>query len=246
VSATSFGADERRFRPVGYFDLLRDLELPGCAVCRGETHSAWRYLDALLWERITDAGTRESARRTHGFCREHSFLSLAVAHELHCESGMAILFEDLLTHVIGDLEVALEESGGRGRRRKSKRDPLAPESRCRVCAIAAQTAANYLRLLATADPTSEIGSAARSGEPHLCVWHLRRGFAQTSLEDERRSFAEVFAAGTNTLHEELREFIRKRDYRFAHEGTTEREGNAWIRAVHLMVGEFLRRPHGWE
>jgi hypothetical protein len=37
------------------------------------------------------------------------------------------------------------------------------------------------------------------------------------------------------LHDDLREFIRKQDYRFAHEPFG-REANAWQRVVAMIVG----------
>jgi hypothetical protein len=41
---------------VGYHDLLRDLESPGCPVCRGTGRAAWRYVSAVLWEFVNDGG----------------------------------------------------------------------------------------------------------------------------------------------------------------------------------------------
>ncbi len=165
---------ERRRRPVGYFDLLRDLPREGCAVCRGETRSAWRYIDGLLWEGVTDGGVRETTRGAHGFCRDHSLMAVSVASAESGQLGMAILFEDLLRHVEEEARRAPSDRG-RGRRRvpRPDQDGLAPHGRCRACVSAGATAANYLAVLADEGPASEIGSASTQGRPALCFHHLR-------------------------------------------------------------------------
>jgi hypothetical protein len=78
----------------------------------------------------------------------------------------------------------------------------------------------------------------------LCFPHLARGLAQARSEQQATRLLEIFGQGTEELRRDLREFIRKQDYRFQHEGLTTAEASAWKRAVYRMVGEPppRRRP----
>lgn len=237
--ADGTGREERRRRPVGYFDLVRDLRSQGCAVCHGESRSAWRYLDGLLWEGVTDGGVRTATRAAHGFCREHALMALSVASQESGQLGMAILFEDLLAHVQTE---ARDLAARRSRRRANHgSQPLAPHAVYHPCASGRATAANYLLILAVEGPSSDVGAAARIGGSHLCLPHLRMGVGLAVSDQQRDRLIEVFLIGGDQLRSELREFIRKRDYRFSDEVVTKEESSAWIRAVHTMVGDPRRR-----
>jgi hypothetical protein len=227
-------------RPAYYFDLRRDLRRTGCAPCLGEARSAWRYLDGLLWEGVTDAVIRLSLRGAHGFCREHALLAVVVASRESGQLGMAIIFEDLLRHVEGESEASRSEK--RGRRRARSQNPLAPHAACHVCKASSSTAVNYLKLLSEADPGSEIGAAARGDGPKLCVPHLMLGMRLAATAAAESRLVDVFVHGVKQLRGDLSEFIRKRDYRFVDETMTPGEANAWVRAVHAMVGTPPQRP----
>jgi hypothetical protein len=231
-------AEDRRHMPVGHFDLLRDLPQSGCAVCRGSARSAWRYLDGLLWEGVTDPGVRTLVRASHGFCREHSSTAISVATQQSGQLGMAILFEDLLRHVEEEASrIAETQEGRRGRRAARAPDALAPHTGCHACASARTTARNYLMVLGRAAPDSEVAVLASEHAPVLCLEHLRTGLALGDLDEAgRRQLVLVFREGSARLRGELVEFIRKRDYRFADEILTQGEATAWLRAVQAIVG----------
>lgn len=222
---------------MGYFDLMRDLSRVGCAVCRGASRSARRYIDGLLWEGITDPGIRTITRASHGFCRAHSMMAIAVADQESGQLGMAILFEDLLRHV--EREAADIPHAGRPRLKRARRgrqDAMHPHAICRACGCAEATATNYLRVLAHADPSSDVGTAARANAPSLCLPHLRMGLLSEADKEEKARLVGVFTVGTEQLRGELLEFIRKRDYRYASEQVSIAEATSWIRAVHALAG----------
>lgn len=229
-------ADERRGRPVGYFDLLEDLPRNGCAVCRGGSRTAWRYLDGLLWEGITDPGVRSITRAAHGFCRQHSMLAISVASQASGQLGMAILFEDLLRHVEGEATSASGRRRPRWWTRDVATDTLHPHEACRACVSAHSTERNYLAVLADAEPSSEIGTLARDHAPSLCLNHLRMGLRFEDGEASRAGLVDVFMTGAEALRGQLLGFMRKRDYRYAAEEMSEEEATAWVRAVHALVG----------
>ncbi len=222
------------------YDVRRDLEQAGCVACRGASRSAWRYLEALLWEQVTDPGVRLRLRASHGFCPEHSRMVMAVASAASGQLGLAILGEDLLRHVREDLEVygaRIESERAWRRGRRARISALAPTARCPACEAAGRTAQNVVRDLAKADPDLEVSRRALDGTPHICLPHLRLGLAQAMSRAEADQLMGIYRAGDLALRRDLAEFIRKRDYRFQHERTTEHEGDAYARALRVLVGD---------
>jgi hypothetical protein len=222
---------------VGYHDLVADLKRRGCPVCHGTVRSVWRYLDGLLWESVNDPGVRKDLRASHGFCREHWLLALRVASQQSAASGIAILADDLLRHVLADAERAV--SADRSTRRRGR--PLAPDAPCPGCVVSDRTAAAYLELLAVAEEGSEPFDGIRRAGRGLCARHLADGFALVHGAAGRERLLGAFTHGAEELRRELQEFGRKHDYRFRSEGFTEAESTSWTRAVHRLAGEASPR-----
>jgi hypothetical protein len=221
--------------PMSWYDLRRDLSLPGCAVCRGGAEAATRFLSSLLWEFVNDPGVRTRLRASHGFCPDHTQLAISVASHEAGELGMAILAEDLLRHVRADVDLA---AGASGRRRRRGPAPLDPGSRCPACGSSRRTEDTYLEHLAGAGSGDPIDALATDGAPHLCYPHLRRGLA---LVAEPAALIRAYRCGEEALRRDLRELIRKRDYRHRHEGLRRSEVDAWIRGFRVLAGDRMRR-----
>jgi hypothetical protein len=224
---------------VGYFDLIADLKKGGCPVCHGASRAAWRYLDSLLWEHVNDPEIRAKLRAAFGFCREHSMMAISVAGQQSAALGMAILYEDFLRTVDRQLEEAVRMRGkDRSRRlRRTGRSSLPKPAPCRVCASARHVEENYLRLLASAPDDSPIGTGIRDPQRGLCLHHTLLGLHRARSDEQADRVLACFAHGDRELRGELREFIRKQDYRHRHEGLTQGEVSAWTRAVFRIVGE---------
>jgi hypothetical protein len=233
-------AEDARSRPPGYFDLRRALADPGCPVCSGASRSAWRYMDGVLWEGVTDPGIRTQLRVSRGFCREHAMLLLKVAAKEHGQAGVAVIYEDLLGQIERDLRTAW--SARRRWRRHRPRELARPPAACPACRSASQRADTYLILLGEAEAGSDLGATARSGEARLCLPHLLRGIQTARSDAAALRLQDIFLTGTRGLQRDLREFIRKHDYRFAHEPMSTAEGSAWARVVQVVVGAPLRAP----
>lgn len=237
---------ERALRDrVGYHDLMADLKRPGCPVCHGAHRSAWRYLDSMFWEFVNDPGVRARLRASHGFCREHSRMALAVVVDQSAGLGAAILYEDLLHRLVTDAEAYVEaksQASSWGRRRP--RRPLAPTASCPACESAAQVAENYLAILADASETSDPGQAIRRPGVGLCAPHLAVGLRRALDAVGAERLLDAFRRGAQELRGELREYIRKLDYRFHDEKMSEGEATAWRRAIQRMAGEPvpMKRP----
>jgi len=184
-------------------------------------------------------GVRAGLRAARGFCREHSRMALAVASEQSAAGGVAILYEDLLGTAESAAARAAHSSwrGGQRTRRRNARDALARMAACPACESADRVADNYLRILTRHGPESPPVVALHHPGRGLCFPHLAMGLASARSEQQAERLLEIFRQGTDELRRELREFIRKQDYRFRHEGLTAGEASAWKRAVYRMVGE---------
>ncbi len=229
----------RTLTPVGFHDLRRDLAAPGCPACRGAARAAARFLEAVLWEMVTDPGVRERFRAAHGLCRDHAFLLLEVAARRSQATGVAVLYEDFLAHIAREVERAAAEAPARRGRPRARGGPvgrLRPHAPCPACEPAARVAEAYLRLLAREPATSEIGRAARSEGRGLCLPHLALGLGLAEDREELRRLAEIFLRGEAELRGELAGFVRKHDHRFRDEPMSEGERTSWVRAVHRLVG----------
>jgi len=236
-------ADDPRL-PVGYHDLLRDLQEPGCPVCRGANEGARRYLDALLWEFVNDVSTRQRLRASHGICREHTVLALAVVSEQAGSMGVAILYGDFIAHVTDEIENLLGPSptGSRLRRKHPRSfDGADPHLGCAACEAAHRVARNYLAILSSSDRESEIGAEARRDLRFLCLPHLRLGLEIAPDRTGAANLFEIYARGAHEAIRDLAQYVRKQDYRHRDEPRG-RETDSWIRAAYLMVGTPALRP----
>ncbi|NOY54934.1 MAG: hypothetical protein GXP34_03010 [Actinobacteria bacterium] len=215
-------------RMIGYGKLLADLAESGCPVCRGSVGAAARYLESLLWENVNDAEVREGLRRDHGFCREHSLALLQVAAARSEALGVAILYEDLLDHIEQEIVTV-----GASSRRRPSRSWLNMRSgpSCRACTVADDVAVNYLRIIATSEPDTDLDR--HLGGAALCFPHFSRGLEIRGLDHER--LEAVYLRGSVSIRAELRRLIDHADYRRADEPLGN-EKDAWARAVHLVVG----------
>jgi hypothetical protein len=196
-----------------------------------------------LWEFVSDPGVRTGLRASHGFCRNHAELALAVAGRETGRVGMAILAEDLLRHVRADADLATLARGRARRRdlaRRRGRDlaMLDPTAACPVCRESSRTEDAYLRHLAAARPGDPVDELAGDGGVHLCFPHLRRGLAV--VPEAADALLRTYRSSEERLRRDLAELIRKQDYRFQHEGLTPGQADAWIRGFRALAGEPVR------
>ena len=231
-------AEDPLAREPGYLDVLAGLEDPGCLVCNASNRAARSYLDALLWESVNDPDLRPRLRAAHGFCREHTGLALRVARARGAGLGIAILYEDFLRSARAEADTTVgalaRTRSRRGRGRNA--DPLRPSQGCSACASAASVARNCVGVLAKAEPDSSIGKRARLAGHGICVPHLGDGLREVEDKEGAGRLLSLFAHVEEGLRAELREFIRKHDYRFADEPRGG-EQSSWWRAPPWIVGQ---------
>lgn len=131
---------------IAYFQLLEACDKPGCPVCRCLRELTFRSLDGLLYEQVTDPGTRAVFTQSWGFCSWHAWMATEVRN---AALGMAILYQDLLSQLHARLSAAHRElnrssSVGGWRRLFRRRAPVglvqarARRTGCPLCFAALQ------------------------------------------------------------------------------------------------------------
>ncbi len=229
-------------KPAGFYDLRQALAEPGCPLCQLLAHNADRYVDAMLWELVNDIPAREEFNQARGYCREHAWLLVRRGASL----GAAILMLDVLETVLRVLEAdrSNERTGFSWQQWWPGNPPapaagliagLTPQALCPVCRHVATGEAYYLAaLLAHLSGPDSLAPAYETSDG-LCLPHLRRALAEAPDGPNRETLIRLQKAVWERLRLELREFIRKNDYRFAKESVGE-EGTAWLRAIELLAG----------
>jgi len=100
-------------------------------------------------------------------------------------------------------------------------------SACPACEVEARAATRFLVTLRRVD-AARVAEELRTGRGFLCLKHL--------AELPENDLATLFRNRLRGIIEELREFQRKHDYRFAGEGVGP-ERDSWLRAIRALGGE---------
>jgi hypothetical protein len=232
-----------------HFDLIDAFQQTDCPVCRLVQATVQRYLESINYEYVNDPGVRAELERARGFCPTHAAQWLSLAHPL----GTALIYEPILDQISRELSAL--RPGGRGRLLSSVAaklgarggadaspdggDLLVAPGRCPACREQGESERMFLTVLVDGlrDPDFQ---AAYERSDTLCVPHLRRVF---SLGIEDPAFSVLRDAGLARqarLREQLREVIRKHDYRTHGEPAGDERG-ASERAVHHVAAPAMNR-----
>jgi hypothetical protein len=231
--------DEKFF---GYIRLVDACARPGCPVCRYVGDESRGYLDALIYEHVTDPDTRRRLRDSWGFCNWHSWMLLEIGS---AASGAAIIYEDLIGKWIHrvrrllDRPVAVRRSRWPrflfGRRRFATLADLYRRRRtCPACASAAGAETRSLQTLLhfIADPEMESAYARSDG---ICARHAVRAVEVGAGSEELRRLLDRTLSKWAAVQADLERFVRKHDYR-NREPFTEAEATSYMRAFELLSG----------
>lgn len=232
---------EERKKWLGYFDLIDALKAPGCPLCHRLKTLSLRFLDSLFYERVTDVGTRVSLAKAKGFCNWHAWMSTEVPHS---NSGIAIIYKDLLEAEIERLSdwVGKNDSAGSRplgrRRRRSVRERLLSswkgKASCPICRqVSAHERMDMGTLLDFID--EDVFSRAFEESPGICLRHLLSILEHFDTHPHLPLLVERQLKKYQSLSVELGEFIRKLDYRFSKEPKGS-EGDSWKRVIEQFAG----------
>jgi hypothetical protein len=233
-----------------YFELLEAFTQPGCPLCRVVQSAVERSLTHLFYESVTDPAVRHRLRRSLGFCKRHAWL--LVDARIGDALGMAMIYHDLVGSLLKHLPQYPASSvpkktayiwrrlpSGMKTLLEQALETLSPHHSCPACEQEESSRRAAVSVLASAlnDPAFADAFQASAG---LCLPHLRH-----VLEDIRDPLSleillSTSRANLSTLQLELAEIIRKNDYRYRDE-VFGPEGDAWKRAVAVVVGENIDR-----
>ncbi|MBN1201877.1 MAG: hypothetical protein JXJ20_08495 [Anaerolineae bacterium] len=206
--------------------LFEAFELPGCPVCRLTQDSVHHYLDGLIYEYVNEPDTHIAVRAARGFCPTHAW---HIRDHINASAlGIAVLYE-------GMIRTLLRELGEGGRRQVTRAaSTFKPQGPCPACEHQAHVEDHLLRnLLDHLDQQEFTGAFSRSAG--LCLPHLRAALDTPGDADAKARLLDIQRDIWTELQQDLAEFIRKRDYRFANE-VMGREGDSPRRAIEQMAG----------
>ncbi|HET9907220.1 MAG TPA: DUF6062 family protein [Anaerolineales bacterium] len=217
------------------YSLLEACRAPGCPVCRLEQRAVERYLDNKFYESVNSPAWRDELRQSFGFCHEHSWL--AVTERLGDALGFSIISRDLVNSIQRQLTEEMSSSASTGRRTSVLNRILAaltPRKRCPVCEHRDETTRRIISALVEELDQPNMTDALESSDG-LCLPHLRLVLEQVKDVSDREALLTIHLDKLESLRAELDEFIRKSEYQAVREGFGS-EGNAWQRAVSMIVG----------
>lgn len=209
------------------YNLEEALAEEGCPVCRCLAAMTRRYLENLLYEFVNDPRTRDHLRASAGFCREHAWTLQQMGDPL----AHSIIYADLLDGFCHELHKTTNAS----RRSIPVFHPEKAEP-CPVCREETETEARYVVGLVKAMHKKAFRQKYQHGG-YLCLPHFRTAYGLARGGEVQEFLTQVQLDSLSRLSDQLQEFIRKSDYRYAQElpGV---ERDAWIRAIQLWVGSL--------
>jgi hypothetical protein len=231
--------EDRKY--LSFFNLREALAQPGCPVCSLAEKNSFRFLDALLYERVNDVGTREGLRKSLGFCNWHAWKSLEVPN---CPLGLGIIYHDLLGQIqerLGriqrsfPLRIPYLRRFWRKEKVKDSIPLLRPGHSCPACQSVRFFEEMYMETLL--DFLAEEDFERQfSGSSGICFPHLTIAIEKYPRHRNLGLLIQMQAKKVESLQGELAEFIRKHDYKFVHEPRGA-ESDSWRRALELVAGK---------
>ena len=227
------------------YKLLEACRQPGCPVCRVEQESVERYLDSQFYENVNSPRWRDRLRASLGFCHEHAWL--AVDKRLGDALGFTIIYHDVVNSILKQLQ-----ENGPGRNAIARRSFLrqlsnearvwiektlrviSPRKHCPVCEHRDEALRIILSTLLEELTRSEMADALYVSDG-LCLPHLRLALENGRDASVIEKLLTIQRGKLESLKGELAEFIRKSDYQLIDKGFGA-EGDAWLRAVSMIVG----------
>jgi hypothetical protein len=226
-------------------ELIEVMREPGCAFCRLAWHKCLRYVETLLETAVMDVDQRDDWRYAGGFCQVHAEMALTLPN---AAGSLAILYEDVLQYemtALSDLFADGKCSRWQRRRQRFKQRvqrwlqarPKRPV--CPICRTWQTQEHLYGAVLLDHGEDDDVMRAFTQSDG-LCLPHTA---ALLQFNATHVYLPAVLAAQQQCLqrlHGDLNTFIRKQDYRFAHEPYGE-EADAWKRVMACLAGRRYGR-----
>lgn len=220
--------------PFSYHELLETFPERGCAFCNLLRAKVERYLDHLLYERVTRPATHEVFGSALGLCATHGELLLTAKGSA---LGISILYQTSLKAGLDGLKAAGTSYARGGRKRLSHRSPkyLSPASGCPACQQMLEIEQILIVTLREFADNDRLMEAYRQSDG-LCLPHVRLLMESGISGAARDQLVSLQADHWRSLLAELETFIAKHDYRMAKDEFGD-ERDSWRRVVRLVSGD---------
>jgi hypothetical protein len=231
--------------------LRKACQREGCPVCSVVLEEMERAMDTWNYEGFSDVEARHALIRSRGFCPLHTW-QLAARHNTF---QLALVYEGVLTDILKNLEREINLGQAALSEREAEKRPERQSwwqrwfglwgqtvearplyARCPFCQTRAKVEQRLVETLADLLPDQEM-QALLGQSTGLCRLHLAR-VAQAARRHGTGSLQVLLACQRVCLERtatELREQIRKHDYRFGQEPRGQ-EMTAWRRGAELTAG----------
>ncbi len=202
----------------GYNELLAAFKLDGCAICQIVKSSSQKYIESLLFEKITEAQTIQKIRSSYGFCAAHSQLLIKTGDAL----GNSLIFKGVLLELLNNLY-------------HSNLDKFSKRSGCLACAAAEKEVERTANIFYHFYKEDEFICEFQKSNG-LCLNHFL--FIYNKLDDEtlKDKLAKFHIEKIKYLIGHLDELIRKHDSQFTGEKISPDETKAWLKAIKFTSG----------
>lgn len=197
-----------------------------CPLCKLEESALFAFLDAFLYEAVTDPGARAELVKTRGYCNRHAHRLMNMRDKL----GAAIVYQDQVKLYM-DLFDRISQN-----ELKPKKQSLAACANCPACRNQMETRRQYLNILSEGLFETELKKAYESSAG-FCIPHLA-----ALLETAKDRDMQIYLVQTERHHlaglwDELEELIRKHDYRYRDESFGSESGS-WRKAIKKIAGNM--------
>ena len=236
--------------PAFYFDILEILSRGRCPGCELTRSKAMHYIDHALYGLVTDPHAQNQFADTGGYCRRHGEMLLKIPWG--SALGVAILYNRLIEDAAEELKAAGEESVAGEKRgapalsffpTKGRKKPLSRGDNpdCLGCKVERETEQGVLHTLTESLRAGDQRMLeAVNGSEGFCLYHLDLALSNPLPEKVETALRRHGLRRAEHLLVELKEFMRKSDYRFTGEPMGQ-EGDSWSRAVAWVTGVSLEK-----
>ncbi|MFN2298682.1 MAG: DUF6062 family protein [Anaerolineales bacterium] len=231
--------------PAFYFDILELLAQGLCPACELVRRKPMHYIDHALYGLVTDPHAQNLFAETGGYCRRHAGMLLRIPWG--SALGVAILYNRLIEDAAQELKSGKAVRGGglslnpfaAKRRKASLGRNDNPD--CLACKVERETEEGVLHTLVTMlGAGDERLTEAVEGSDGFCLYHLECALRIGADEAAGAVLRRHGLRRAEKLLAELKEFIRKSDYRHTKEEMGA-EGDSWMRAVAWVTGVSLEK-----
>jgi hypothetical protein len=212
-----------------YFNLLEALK-EGCPFCFIINKTTHKTMDDFLYESVNDPGLRADIKASMGFCNRHAWQLQKFGDGF----GQAIVYDDLIKTVLENIkEIDTDVSIKDLLKRLGVTKP--PKKICIFCKGEKDVEERYVSVLWESFDDPEFSFHYKNSFG-LCLPHISLALKKCKNAQFGKELISVEAVKLSGLIDELKEFMRKHDYRFSKEKFS-KEGDSWIRAIEKFIGK---------